>query len=124
MRDYRLYLDDILEAIKKIDKYSNGLTLRSLKKKSLVVDGIARNLEIIGEAAKNIPRTIKEKHSDIEWKKIAGLRDILAHEYFGVDLEVLWDIIKNKLPDLKNKISRIKRKNLKKSAIKKPAMRI
>jgi uncharacterized protein with HEPN domain len=83
MRDYRLYLDDMWEVIKKIDKYSNGLTLQSLKKKSLVVDGIARNLEIIGEAAKNIPPTIKKRHSDIEWKKIAGLRDILAHEYLA-----------------------------------------
>jgi uncharacterized protein with HEPN domain len=110
MRDYRLYLDDIIAAIKKIEKYSKGLTIQGLKKKSLVIDGIARNLEIIGEAAKNIPYPVKEKHPDIEWKKIAGLRDILAHEYFGVDVEVLWDIIKNKLPDLKKKISRIKPK--------------
>ncbi len=110
MRDYRLYLDDIVAAIKKIEKYSKGLTIQSLKKKSLVIDGIARNLEIIGEAAKNIPYPVKENYPDIEWKKIAGLRDILAHEYFGVDLGVLWDIIKNKLPDLKKKISRIKPK--------------
>lgn len=105
MRDYKLYLDDILEAIKKIEKYTKGLSLQGLKKKDLVVDGIARNLEIIGEAAKNIPRPVKEKYPDIEWKKIAGLRDILAHAYFGVDLEVLWDIVKNKLPDLKKKVS-------------------
>lgn len=105
MRDYKLYADDILEAIRKIERYTKGLSLPELKKKELVIDGVARNLEIIGEAAKNIPRLVKEKYPDIEWKKIAGLRDILAHEYFGVDLEVLWDIIKNKIPELKKKIS-------------------
>jgi uncharacterized protein with HEPN domain len=107
MRDYRLYLDDILGAIRKIQKYTKDLAFEELKKKDLIIDGVARNLEIIGEAAKNIPASIKEKYPEIEWKKISGLRDILAHEYFGIDLEVLWDIIKNKLPDLKSKLSRI-----------------
>ena len=107
MRNYKLYLDDILEATKRIEKYTKGLTLKKLKEDSLKTDGIVRNLEIIGEAVKNIPTNVKDKHSDIEWKKIAGLRDILAHEYFGVDIEVLWDIVKNKLPDLKKKISKI-----------------
>lgn len=107
MRDYKLYLDDIVAAIKKIEKYSKNFSLEKLKKESLVIDGIARNLEIIGEAAKNIPHSIKEKCPDIEWKKISGLRDILAHEYFGIDVDVLWDIVKNKLPDFKKKVVRI-----------------
>lgn len=107
MRDYKLYLDDILEATKRIEKYTKKLTLAKLKKDELTVDGVVRNLEIIGEAVKNIPANIKEKYPDIEWKKIAGLRDILAHEYFGVDLEVLWDVVENKLPDLKKKIARL-----------------
>lgn len=105
MRDYKLYLDDILQAIQKIEKYTKGLNADKLKKEDLVVDGVVRNLEIIGEAAKNIPQDIKKEHPDIEWKKIAGLRDILAHEYFGIDLEILWDIIKNKLPELKDKVT-------------------
>ena len=109
MRDYKLYLDDIQQAIKKIEKYTKNLTLEKLKKDELIIDGIVRNLEIIGEAVKNIPSSIKDKFSAIEWKKIAGLRDILAHEYFGVDIEVLWDIVKNKLPDFKKKISKIKK---------------
>lgn len=66
-----------------------------------------RNLEIIGEAAKNIPNHIREKYPEIEWKKIAGLRDVLAHEYFGIDLEVVWDIVKSKLPVFKNQVNRI-----------------
>lgn len=111
MRDYRLYLDDISKAIKKIEKYTRGLSFAELKKKDLIIDGIARNLEIIGEAAKSIPGHIKEKYPGIEWKKISGLRDILAHEYFGIDLEVLWDVVKNKLPDLKKKISIILKGN-------------
>lgn len=73
-------------------------------KNELVVDGVAKNLEVIGEAVKNIPFQIKEKYPKIEWKKIAGLRDILTHEYFSIDLEVLWDITQNKLPILKKQI--------------------
>lgn len=107
MRDYELYLDDILEAIKRIERYARGRTLGRLKKDTLVLDGIVRNLEIIGEAAKNIPNHIREKYPEIEWKKIAGLRDVLAHEYFGIDLEVVWDIVKSKLPVFKNQVNRI-----------------
>jgi uncharacterized protein with HEPN domain len=110
MRDYRLYLDDILEAAKRIERYSRGMTLEKLKKDTLVLDGIVRNLEIIGEAAKNVPTQIREKHPAIEWKKITGLRDILAHEYFGIDVDVVWDIVKNKLPSLKKQVSRIVKK--------------
>lgn len=110
MRDYKLYLDDILEAAKRIEKYTKGLTLEKLKRNELIIDGVVRNLEIIGEAVKNIPANVKDKYPDIEWKKIAGLRDILAHEYFGIDLEILWDIIENKLPELKKEISRLLKK--------------
>ncbi|MBM3253168.1 MAG: DUF86 domain-containing protein [Candidatus Omnitrophica bacterium] len=107
MRDYKLYLDDILKAINKIEKYTKKIDSSQFKKDELLIDAIARNLEIIGEAVKNIPANVKKSHSEFEWKKIAGLRDILAHEYFGIDTEVMWDIIKNKLPKLKNRISRL-----------------
>lgn len=107
MRSCKLYLKDILVAIKKINKYTTGLTFKRLKRDALVSDAIVRNLEIIGEASKNIPRRIREKYPDIEWRKICGLRDILVHEYFGIDIQILWDIIKNKLPDLKKKITRV-----------------
>ena len=107
MRDYKLYLDDIIEATKRIEKYTKGLALERFKKDNLIIDGVVRNLEIIGEAVKNIPTNVKDKHPDIEWKKIAGLRDILAHEYFGIDIDILWDIVENKLPDLKKEISHL-----------------
>lgn len=105
MRDYGLYLEDILQAIKSIQAYTRDLDFNKLKRNRLVIDAVIRNLEIIGEAVKNIPADVKKRHTNVEWKKIAGLRDILAHEYFGIDLKVLWDIIKNKLPEFKKEIT-------------------
>ena len=110
MRDYKLYLDDILEAATRIERYTKALSLDKLKKDDLTIDGVVRNLEIIGEAVKNIPSNIKDRCPLIEWKKIAGLRDILAHEYYGIDLEILWDVIKNKLPALKKEIAHLIKK--------------
>ena len=107
MRNDRLYLKDILSAVKRIEKYTKHLSFRSFKKSDLVIDGVIRNLEIIGEAAKKLPPGIKEKYREVEWRKIAGLRDILAHEYFGVDLEVIWGIVKSKLPELKKAIGAV-----------------
>jgi uncharacterized protein with HEPN domain len=109
MRNSKLYIADILLAIKKIKKYTADLTLGKLKKNDLVIDAVVRNLEIIGEAAKNISVAIVEKNKNIEWKKISGLRNILAHEYFGVDVEIVWDIIKNKLPELEKEIKSLKK---------------
>lgn len=100
-KDYKIYIEDILEAIHKIDIYLKGMTFGQFSKDTKTVDAVVRNLEIIGEAIKSIPQNIKEKNRQIEWKKIAGLRDILIHQYFGVDLEIVWDVTQNKLPSLK-----------------------
>ncbi len=105
MREYKIYLKDILEAINKIEKYINNLSFGDFAKNELIQDGVIRNLEIIGEAVKNIPDDVKKSNPEIEWRKIAGLRDILIHAYFGIDVNIIWDIVKNKIPALKGKIS-------------------
>ena len=99
-RDFEIYLEDILQAIVKTRNYVAGLTRQSFAQDSMRIDAVVRNLEIIGEAAKMIPESIRVEYPNIEWKKIAGLRDILAHHYFEVDLDIVWDIVQNKLPEL------------------------
>ncbi len=66
-----------------------------------------RNLEVIGEAVKKVPDEVRSRHPDVEWKKIAGLRDILIHEYFGIDANIIWDIVRTKLPQLEQEVEKI-----------------
>ena len=106
-RDYRVYLDDILEAASRIQSYTSGLTHAQFSADLKTLDAVVRNLEIIGEAIKKIPDEIRTKSPDVEWEKIAGLRDILIHEYFGIDTEIIWDVTQNKLPSLAGQIKKI-----------------
>jgi len=99
-RDYRLFLDDILEATAKIREYTVDLDFSVFSKDSKTQDAVVRNLEIIGEAAGRLPEPVRLKAPEIEWRKIVGLRNILAHEYFGVSLPVVWDIVQNKIDPL------------------------
>lgn len=103
-RGYRLYLEDILEAVESIQSYADTLSYEELIKDKMRVDAIVRNFEIIGEAAGKIPCEVRDKYHSLEWRKICDFRNILVHEYFEIDLEILWDIIKNKLPELKKHI--------------------
>ncbi|MFQ5674221.1 MAG: DUF86 domain-containing protein [Nitrospinales bacterium] len=107
-RDYKVYLEDILTAIGKIERYTKGLSLETFSRDEKTVDAVVRNLEVVGEAVKKLPSEIRSKHSHVEWKKMAGLRDILIHEYFGIDETILWDIIENKLPPLSRQIKKIR----------------
>jgi uncharacterized protein with HEPN domain len=109
-RDPRLYLDDILAAIEKIENYVKGLTFKEFSEDSKTVDAIVRNFEIIGEATKRIPLETKEKYPQIPWKMMAGTRDKLIHEYFGVNLQVMWKAVKEDIPPLKRSIKQLLQK--------------
>ena len=100
-REYRVYIADILNCIDKIERHSANLSYEEFKNDELVQDGIDRNLEIIGEAVKKIPDEVKSRKKTTQWRKIAGLRDILIHDYFGIDTEIIWDVVKHKIPQLR-----------------------
>jgi uncharacterized protein with HEPN domain len=99
-REETMYLRDISQSCEKIMRYATGLTQADLLRDDRTYDAVVRNLEIIGEAAKKLSEEIKCQMPQIEWRKIAGLRDILAHAYFGVDNDILWDILQNKVSEL------------------------
>jgi len=104
-RDFRVYLEDILSAIQKIKSYTSGLSLQDFLQDDKTFDAVVRNLEVIGEAAKHLPEEARKRTPDIDWKKIAGLRDILIHEYFGIDGEIVWDVVRHKLPPLETAVN-------------------
>jgi len=105
-RDSAAYLQDILGAIKNISDFTKGMDLEKFSASRLVLDAVTWNLEVIGEASKRISMDVKERYPEAEWSKIAGLWDILAHAYFGIDNEILWDIVENKLLPLKKVVER------------------
>ena len=106
-RNFRLYLSDILTSISKIERYTKGMSYEQLIADELTLDAVVYNLQIIGEAVKNIPPEIRDRYPQVEWRKISGLRDIIAHAYFTIDDQIVWDIIQNKLSDLHNNIEQI-----------------
>lgn len=106
-RTVQLYLQDIWECILAVEEYSRSLTEKEFFENRLVQDAIIRRFEIMGEATKNIDEELRDEYPDIPWKKIAGMRDIFIHEYFGIKLKRVWDTIKEDIPVLKQKIALI-----------------
>jgi len=108
-RNYELYLKDILEAISNIEEYVDSMDFEDFESKKMVVDAVLRNLEIIGEAATQIPEEMRAEHNEIPWRDIQDFRIVVAHKYWKVNLERVWDIIENKLDDLRENVERILR---------------
>jgi len=103
-RDYKLYLEDTIEAIEKVKLYTEGLSKEAFVQDPKTFDAVVRNLEIIGEAVKNLSAEVKEANPQIKWRRISGMRDILAHRYFGISVNIVWDVVTNKLPELEAQI--------------------
>lgn len=107
-RPVNLLLDDISEAIDRAERYIKGLSFDAFSKDQKTIDAVARNLEIIGEAANRLPGDFKESNVNIEWHKVVGLRHRIIHEYFGIDLEIIWQILHKDLPSLQQALSNIR----------------
>jgi len=102
-----LYLTDIIESINKIEAYIKGIDYDSFCCNEMMFDAVIRNLEIIGEASKNVSDEIKSKYPEIPWKQMTGVRNILIHEYFGVDESIIWEIVTRDLQETKPLILKV-----------------
>jgi uncharacterized protein with HEPN domain len=107
LRADRLYLEDIQTSMKRIAEYIEGFDLIAFQKDYKTVDAVIRNFEIIGEASRNLSDEIKLQNPGIPWKEMYYLRNRVAHEYFGIDYKIIWDIAKNYLPDNKALVDQI-----------------
>lgn len=102
-----VFILHITISVRQIEKYIKGLSKNQFLKSVTIQDAVARRLEIIGEAAKNLPLSFRKKYPEIAWTKIIGMRNVLIHEYFGVNLGLIWEIIKRDLPMFKKQIGKI-----------------
>lgn len=106
-KDDLVYLKHILDAIVKIEEYSEGMDFEDFEKNHLVQDGVTRQLEIIGEATKRLSSEFRDKNPSIPWKQMAGMRDKLIHDYLGVDIGAVWETVEQDIPEIKGKIEDI-----------------
>ena len=106
-REWIMFLRDILDSIQNIEEFTAGMDFKKFAADQKTVSAVIMKLEIIGEAAKNIPREIRQKHKDIPWTDMAGIRDKLIHGYFSIDYLIIWKVLSERLPDLKDKVKRI-----------------
>ena len=103
MKDDKVFLYSILESIIKIETYTNS-GKDEFMTSGIIQDAVIRNLEIVGEATKRVSQALKEQTPEIPWRQMAGLRDVLIHDYMGISLKIVWNVVQNELPQLKIKI--------------------
>ena len=113
-RDWRLFLMDIRESTRRVLEYVGSMSREEFMRDSKTVDAVIRNLAIIGEAAKKVPADIRRQHPSVEWKKMAGLRDIVIHDYFGIDEDIIWDVVSVKKPELNEQMETLTEEMFKK----------
>jgi len=106
-RVYDDYVRDILDAIDEVIEFAKGLELEQLRGDRKTINAIIRSLEVAGEAAKNVPAALRKKYPDIPWKKMTGMRNKLIHEYFGIDIEILWKVVKEDLPAVRPSVEKM-----------------
>ena len=106
-RDFIMRLEDILDAIGKIQAYVDGMDFKQFKADSRTVDAIVRNITIIGEAARHVPEGIVNRYKDIPWLEMQDIRNVVVHEYFGISLDILWETIQHDLPPLIEHLKRV-----------------
>jgi len=109
-KEPKIFIAHIIESIGEIEKHTRNISLAGFIKSTLVQDAAIRRLEIIGEAVRRIPPEVKTAVPDIPWKQIAGLRNVLIHEYFGVDLRLVWKVIAKDIPNLKKSVIKLQKK--------------
>nr|WP_223965675.1 DUF86 domain-containing protein [Thermus thermophilus] len=97
----------MLESLEKIDRYTAGLTFERFAQDDRTVDAVVRNLEVIGEAARQIPSEVRERYPEVPWRRVIGLRNVVVHEYFAVDVEIVWTVVRQSLPELKEALRRM-----------------
>jgi len=100
-RSVRLFVGDMLVAIDKMARYTEGLDAATFSADEFTVDAVLRNLEVLGEAARNVPPEVRDAHPEIPWRRVVGLRNVVAHVYFGVDLENVWKIVSENVPAIR-----------------------
>jgi uncharacterized protein with HEPN domain len=97
-RDWKLRIEDVLESIAKIQRYTAGITFETFASDEMRIDAVVRNITIIGEAARNIPTELQELYPQVPWDEMRGIRNVVVHECFGVSLPILWETVKQDLP--------------------------
>jgi len=107
-RDAALIIEDIRSAIARIERYMNGMTRDQFLTDEKTIDAVVRNLEVIGEAVRWLPQESKIRHTNISWGQIAGLRNRIVHDYFGLDLEIIWQVLQTSLPEFKRQLAEVR----------------